>query len=83
MGKDSAAVVAQVIALQRSRVRLTERPLPPSCHGMQRTTRPARTNASLAIASRWMHQGASSSGAVVPIHGSALLPLLGERLCHA
>ena len=80
MGKDSVAVVAQVIALRRSRVRLTDRPLPLSCHGMQRTKRPSRTSASLAITSRWMHQGASLSGAVVPIHGSAPLPLRGGRL---
>jgi len=40
-------------------------PLPPSDHGMQRTTRPSRTSASLAIASRWRHQGVSWSEPVV------------------
>jgi hypothetical protein len=62
---DFVTVVDEVIALRRSRVRLIDRPSHPVAMGCSVPRGPSRTSAALAIASRCMHQGASSSGAAV------------------
>ena len=59
-------------------------PLPPSCHGMQRTKRPLQDERSSG-----RRLAVDAPGRVLvwssgrPIHGSAPLPLFGEWLCHA